>query len=1055
MTASSAENSHPTNTRLTDQRGRQFWRSLNELADGDAYRARLAPEFPDFADRWPSGLSRRKFLSLMSASLALASWSGCAKKPEEEILPYVEMPEQLVPGQPLYFATAMPLFGYGVGLVAESHMGRPTRVEGNRHHPFSLGATDPFTQASVLTLYDPDRSQAILNNGRISAKAELQSAIGALRQRLDANNGRGFRILSGTITSPTLLAQLKRLKDAYPAMQWHHYEPVPQDADIRGCELAFGRPLQPLYDFGKAAVILSLDDDFLLAGHAPIPHARQFAQHRRASVATSRPREMNRLYVAESTATVTAAKADHRLPLAPQSMEQLLLALASRLDVNSGDEVGTVPAEVPIEWFEALVDDLIRYRFGDGESSALIVVGYNHPPHVHALAQAINAKLGAIGTTVTYIQPVVGTTATSTDSQGNASDDEALLVSPFSQLDSLRQLKEAMKQGEVDTLLVLSSNPVLTAPADWDFTDAISRVPYRMHLGMYADETAELCHWHIPESHYLECWSDVRARNGLVSIIQPLIAPLYDTWSPHQVVAELLGQANDSPYEQLRSAWRERRPDEGAAEIANDFDSQWARWLKLGVVPGTAFPAAPNVDLSSEFAERFTSARNSALATANNTHLDDSDESRGTLLQISFRPDPSIWDGRFANNGWLQELPKPLTKLTWDNALLIAPSLARELDLENEELVTVTRGARQLRLPVWIVPGQSPRVATLHLGYGRQAGGRVASGPGFNAYELRTTDAFWFGHDVRLAKTGERFPLACTQEHHLMHGRELVRAGTLSELQQHPDHPPFMHEHHLPDNPSLLPNWEYDGYKWGMVIDTTACIGCNACVVACQSENNIPVVGKEQVLMGREMHWLRIDTYYHSAADNPETAFQPLPCMHCEKAPCEVVCPVAATVHSDEGLNEMVYNRCVGTRYCSNNCPYKVRRFNFLQYSDYDTPVLKLLRNPDVTVRSRGVMEKCTYCVQRISDARIAAKKEERLIRAGEVITACQSACPAEAIQFGNLNNPREPVTEWRESPIHYKLLGELDTEPRTTFLASLTNPNPDLVPREPIHDES
>lgn len=1055
MTASSVENSHRASGRLADQQGREFWRSLNELADGDAYRAQLAPEFPDQADRWPSGLSRRKFLSLMSASLALASWSGCAKKPEEEILPYVEMPEQLVPGQPLYFATAMPLFGYGVGLVAESHMGRPTRVEGNRHHSFSLGATDPFTQASVLTLYDPDRSQAILHEGQISTKAELRSAIGALRQRLDANNGRGVRILSGTITSPTLLAQLKSLKDTYPAMQWHHYEPVPQDADVRGCEVAFGRPLQPLYDFGKAAVILSLDSDFLLAGHAPIPSARQFAQHRRASVATSRPRDMNRLYVAESTATVTGAKADHRLPLDPQSMEQLLRAVASRLDVDLGDEAVPIPVDVPDEWFEALVDDLVGYRFGEGESSALVVVGYNHPPHVHALAQAINAKLGAIGTTVTFIQPVVGTTESSGGSQGDASNDNGLLISPFDQLDSLRQLTEAMKGGEVDTLFVISCNPALTAPVDWEFTEAMARVPFRMHLGMYVDETAELCQWHIPESHYLECWSDVRARDGLVSIVQPLIAPLYETWSAHQLVAELIGQVDASPYELLRSLWRIRRPGDTVSGDADDFDARWGRWLKLGVIPETAFPAVPNVALPSGFADRFNSAWKSAVSAVSNRRPSGNDESRGRTLQIGFRPDPTIWDGRFANNGWLQELPKPLTKLTWDNALLIAPSLARDLDLENEELVTITQGARQLRLPVWIVPGQAAGVVTLHLGYGRNSGGRVSSGPGFNAYTLRTADEFWFGNDIRLAKTGERFSLACTQEHHLMYGRELVRAGTLSEQQSHAEHPSFMHEHQPPDNPSLLPKWEYDGYKWGMVIDTTACVGCNACVVACQSENNIPVVGKEQVSMGREMHWLRIDTYYHSAADNPETAFQPLPCMHCEKAPCEVVCPVAATVHSDEGLNEMVYNRCVGTRYCSNNCPYKVRRFNFLQYSDYDTPVLKLLRNPDVTVRSRGVMEKCTYCVQRISDARISAKKEDRLIRTGEVTTACQSACPAEAIQFGNLNDPAESVTEWRESPIHYKLLGELDTEPRTTFLASMTNPNPRLVPREPLHDES
>jgi molybdopterin-containing oxidoreductase family iron-sulfur binding subunit len=617
----------------------------------------------------------------------------------------------------------------------------------------------------------------------------------------------------------------------------------------------------------------------------------------------------------------------------------------------------------------------------------------------------MNHTLGNVGSTVFYTDPVE--------------------AGPVDQMGSLRELVADMQAGLVDLLVILGGNPVYQAPAELRFSEHLSKVKLRVHLGLYDDETAALCHWHIPETHYLETWSDGRAFDGTITIMQPLIAPLYGGKSAHEVLAALMGQPNRPSYAIVRDYWRGQLPPE-------DFEPFWRTALHEGLVANTALPPR-------EVAYRNMRVEASELA------VSPSDQ---RSLDLVLRPDPTVWDGRFANNGWLQELPKPLTKLTWDNAALISPATAQRLGLHNEDVVELRYRGRTARAPVWLMPGQADEAVTVHLGYGRWRTGRVGRGTGFNAYVLQTSTAPWGDSGMEIHPTGGRYPLASTQLHHTMEGRNLVRVGTLAQYLAHPE---FVHEmaHEPPPDLTLYPLYEYKGYAWGMAIDLNACIGCNACVIACQAENNIPIVGKSQIAVGRDMHWLRIDRYYQGSIDDPETYYQPVLCMHCEKAPCEVVCPVAATVHDDEGLNVMVYNRCVGTRYCSNNCPYKVRRFNFLQYVDDQTPVLKLLRNPDVTVRTRGVMEKCTYCVQRISAARIQAEKDQRLIGDGEVVTACQASCPTEAIVFGDINDLNSRVAKLKASQLNYGLLTDLNTRPRTTYLARLRNPHPDLAAAE------
>ncbi|HEV3218028.1 MAG TPA: TAT-variant-translocated molybdopterin oxidoreductase [Vicinamibacterales bacterium] len=1036
----------PLNSSKPDNAGpRTWWRALEERAGDPAFQELLHNEFPSQVEAIADPVARRTFLKLMGASLALGGFTGCTLQPSEKIVPYVRQPEELIPGRPLFFATAMALGGVAIGLLVESHEGRPTKIEGNPLHPGSLGATDAFAQAAVLGLYDPDRSQTLTNLGDIRPWSAF---LGELRAALAAQQplkGAGVRILTESVSSPTLAAQIRDVLSRFPSAKWHRWDPASGEQARAGARLAFGEYVGVRYRFDRADVILALDSDFLGCGPGSVRYARDFAERRRPGQAG----RMNRLYALDSMPSSTGARADHRLPVRPSEVEGLARRIAAAIGVGGVEQAtgssagGQTTSDQTARWINAVAKDLQAHR-----GSSLVVAGDEQPAAVHAVAHAMNAALGNAGSTVIYTDPVE--------------------AEPADQLASLGDLVNDMNAGAVDLLVIIGGNPVYTAPADVPFGAALSKVRLRVHLGLYDDETSALCHWQIPETHFLEAWSDARAYDGTASIVQPLIAPLYNGKSAHELLAAFTDRPERSGYDIVRDYWNARAADlkigggDGAAApkpgagFSAAFESAWRRWLHDGLIPGTALSA------------RTVAVRGPIPSTSIATMIAGAAGPRGAAggtapppadgaLEIVFRSDPSVLDGRFANNGWLQELPKPITKLTWDNAVLVSPKTAEMLKVGGvpsmqggehgqivSDVVELRYRGRSVKGAAFVVPGHPDGCATVHLGYGRTRAGQVGSGTGFNANALRTSDAMSFGPGLQIARTGERYSLACTQYHHLMEGRGQVRAITRDEFVRNPsalkegDQTP-------PKTLTLYPEHKYEGHKWGMTIDVNACIGCNACVVGCQSENNIPVVGKAQVLAGREMHWLRIDTYYRGPVDNPETYFQPVPCMQCENAPCEVVCPVGATVHSDEGLNDMVYNRCVGTRYCSNNCPYKVRRFNFLLYQDWTTPSLKLGRNPDVTVRSRGVMEKCTYCVQRINEAKIDAEKEERPLKDGDIKTACQQVCPADAIVFGDLNDPGSRVAQLQREVRNYALLAELNTRPRTTYLAVVRNVNPEL----------
>ncbi len=942
----------------------------------DAYRACLQNS---------DDLNRRGFLQLLASSIAFAGLSGCQiRQPVEKIVPYVRQPEEIVPGKPLFYTTAMSLGGYALGLLVESHEGRPTKIEGNPNHPASLGATDVFAQASVLDLYDPDRSQTPLYLGEIRTWGDFLTDIRAEVAKQREKKGSGLRILTETVNSPTLGDQLKNLLVDFPQAKWHQYEPVNRDNAIAAAQMALGRPVETIYHFDKANVVVSLDSDFLMSGPGSLRYARDFMAKRRVRREKT---DTNRLYVIETSVSNTGAMADHRFAIKPSEFEAVVQQIAAGSSSN--------------EWIEVLVRDLQNNR-----GSSLVLAGDQQSVAVHSLVHQINQTLGNTGNTITYTDPVV--------------------VNPTNQLESLRQLVNDINSGQVELLLIIGGNPAFNAPVDFSFAQSLQRVPLRVHHSLYYDETSAFCQWHINAAHYLESWSDARAFDGTASIVQPLIAPLYSGKTAHELLTALTDKPNRSSYEIVKSFWMQ-------SQNSADFEQRWSKALRDGVVENTSATTLSGVGAHPQNVSTVTTS------------------SSGNI-EIVFQPDPSIYDGRFANNGWLQELPKPLTKLTWDNVAMVSPATADQLGVttkpdfrggehgtNNASVVDINVADRSIRTPVWIVPGQPDGVVTLHLGYGRTRAGHVGTNSGFNAYDLRRSDGLWSTR-AQLTKTNYTYQLACTQAHYDMEGRELIRSASIRDYMQKPDF--AKREADQKDKQtSMYPGWNYDAYAWGMSIDTGSCIGCNACVVACQAENNIPVVGKTEVMHAREMHWIRIDRYFENSA----TMFEPVPCMHCENAPCELVCPVEATEHSDEGLNEMVYNRCVGTRYCSNNCPYKVRRFNFFEYSSFDQPVVQLQRNPSVTVRSRGVMEKCTYCVQRINAAKIEAEKENRRVQDGEITPACQQACPVEAIVFGNINDPNSRVARLKREPADYGLLAELNTRPRTTYLARINNPNPEM----------
>ena len=953
----------------------RFWRSIAE-AQGRAERAPTDPGSTLVAH------DRRTFMKLMGASLALAGTAGCARTSPESIVPFRAGPSQQTYGKPVFYASALAHDGYGIGVLVETNMGRPTKIEGNPQHPASGGATDVFRQAAVLQFWDPDRSQAVRNGNTIRAWGDFLAALEARLKPLAARGGAGLHVLTPTVTSPSLHARIAALLARYGNARWHQWQPVNRDNVLAGAQAAYGEPLDTVYRFDRARIVVALDGDFLDDNPGFVRYALDFGATRQAHAAAS---ARSRLYAFEATPTLTGAAADHRWPVRASEIG----VVASQLAVALG--AAPAPAatsSVPQSWIRAMATELQQ-----ASGASVVHAGARQPARVHALVHAINAKLGSVGSTVLLVPPAA---AQSVDHTA-----------------SLRELTEAMRRGEVAALVMTGVNPVYTAPVDLGFADALARVAFKAHHGLYLDETAALCDWHVPAAHELESWGDVRSLDGTVALQQPCIAPVYGGKTALELLAAVAGDIATPARELVRGTWSASHP--------SDLDAFFDGALRAGLVADSAF-AAKQPALRREAA----SAPSDAAASADD-------------IELVFAPDPRTGDGSYANNAWLQELPKPLSQLTWDNAALMAPALVQRLGIAAGDVVELRLGGRTVSAPAWPMPGMPDRSVSLALGYGRHAAGEVGNGRGTDAYALRASDAPWIAHGLAIARTGRRHALASAQTHHSMEGRDIIRVHTLAEADACTAE--ACGTPHATDERTLYASPPTGPYAWAMSIDLSACIGCGACTIACQAENNIPVVGRDEVLNGREMHWIRVDRYYEGEIERPRALFQPVPCMQCEHAPCEVVCPVEASVHDAQGINVQVYNRCVGTRFCSNNCPYKVRRFNFLQYSK-DVPGLDAQRNPEVTVRMRGVMEKCNYCLQRITTAKIAADRDNRRLRDGEVVTACQAVCPTRAIVFGDLADPGSEVNRRKRSPLDYTLLAELNTRPRTTYLARITNPS-------------
>jgi molybdopterin-containing oxidoreductase family iron-sulfur binding subunit len=1009
--------------RILDQQGKEYWRSLEEYVDAPEFEEFVYREFPNQAEEWQDPVSRRNFLKVMGASLALAGISGCVIQPPEKAIPYVTQPEEYTPGKPDYYATSMTLGGIATGILVRSNDFRPTKIEGNPQHPGSLGATDTLTQAAILGMYDPDRSQEISFRGSAQSWESFRDQIRREIDKQRGTQGAGIRFLTETVSSPTLINQFKQLTAELPGAKWYQYDPANSDNVIAGAKMALGSAVNTIYKFELAERVFSLGADFL--GGYNVRYSRDFAYQRNVN---EEKKEMNRLYLAEATPSVTGAKADHRLAIKPSQMLGFTKAAAAALGVAA-----TGGSTENAQWIAAMAKDLLAHK-----GKSIVIAGDEQPPMVHALAHAMNAALGNVGQTVIYTDPI----------NANA---ETL------QMDGLRELIKDIDAGAVKMLVIMGGNPMYNTPFDLRLTkERIEKVGLRVQLSQYKDETSEYCQWQISEKHFLEMWSDGRAYDGTISFTQPLIEPLYGSKSTHELVQLFFKENFDrKDADIVKDMWKAT----GSPIAGADFEKTWRKSIHDGFIPGTALPAR-----TAAVNTAFMSQPAPAAATGE--------------IEFIILPDPGIHDGRYANNGWLQELPNPLTKVTWENVALVSPNTAKKMGINQarkydpdtggqegtafvtahggnlfSDVATVNANGQKINAPVpmWIQPGQPDDVVTLYLGYGRTRAGRVGNDIGYNAYDVVRSDGPTFAAGS-IAKTGVQATISSTQTHFNMEGRDILRVFDFEEFEKNPK---MGHQHDEYDK-SMYPRYEYKDHKWGMTIDLNACDGCNACVVACQSENNIPVVGKDQVGRSREMHWLRIDTYFGGADSNvpEEMHFMPVLCQQCEQAPCEPVCPVHATVHSAEGLNDMVYNRCVGTRYCSNNCPYKVRRFNFLVYQDWTTPQYKLMRNPEVTVRSRGVMEKCTYCTQRISAARIESEKKGTRIKDGDIVTACQAACASEAIVFGDMNDPESKVAKLKKDHRNYNLLNELNTQPRTTYLAALKNQNremPDFKPKTPF----
>ena len=985
--------------------GPKYWRSLDHLANTAEFREWVGREFPTEAPALLDGESRRTVLKMMAASFGLAGLTAC-RRPVEHIFPVTKGIENYIPGEKYVYATVTSLAGQSAGLLVETHDGRPTKIEGNPAHPFSQGAATALAQATLLNLYDPDRSWKVLQDGKDSSWGQFE----AYAKTLPLGDGSGLRFLSESVTSPSLSALRTATLKKYPKAKWVEYESFQRTAGREGATLVFGEPVTPQTNFDKAKVILALDSDFLgLDWQTPLP-TKQYSKARRVESEDDLDK-LPRLYSVESQFSITGANADHRLRMRGSEIKRFAVDVAVALGAIPGLNVLNNGTDRRAKFLAAVVKDLKA-----AGKDALVITTPRQPPIVHALALLMNQTLGSLGNTI-----------------------EVLKVATEDRVESgpaaIKALAGEMASGQVSTLVMLGGNPAYTAPADTQFADNIKKVANSIHLGQDPNETAAVSKWHLPEAHFLESWGDSVA-GGIASIQQPMIEPIFGGRTPSEIVALISGEKVTKAHDIVKNYWLATWPEKPAAGKAGEPTSReqlWKQSLNDGIVVGSK-PVEP--------VKATADAKKVAAAVAADPYPDYGG------IEIAFVPSSHAWDGSFANNGWMQETPDPMTKLVWGNAALVSGATAAKIGAGDGQMIAISRGGAKIQAAVLIQPGHADNCITIALGFGRTNCGRVGKDVGFNAGPLRTSDAMWYASNVQVAPTGERFVHATTQERGLadsMNDRPLYRETTAVEYKKNPKVVEEMSE--LPELHSVYHEFTYDqGHQWGMSIDLGACTGCNACVVACAAENNMPVVGKDQVIRGREMHWIRLDRYYVGDQDEPRAVEQPLPCMQCENAPCENVCPVAATTHSPEGLNDMVYNRCVGTRYCANNCPFKVRHFNFLNFHKNDPDIHSMVHNPDVTVRMRGVMEKCTYCVQRIQETKIQAKVEgRREIKDGEILTACQQTCPADAIVFGNINDPNSRVAKLKKQERNYAMLAELDIRPRTTYLARVRNPNPEL----------
>jgi len=990
-------NNTPSASPAAPVTGPEYWRSLDQLAETPEFRKWVEREFPDDAATVLDGNSRRTMLKIMAASFGLAGLTACSR-PEYRLAPQARGREDYIPGAPYNYTSVFSLGGHASGLVVQTYEGRPSKIEGNPDHPASLGAATALAQASLLGVYDPDRSKTVLDGGKDSSWDKFEAAV----KGLSLGDGSGLRFLSESVVSPTLESLRVDALKKWPKAKWIEYESVSRENERAGAMLAFGQAVDVHPQFDKAKVILSLDYDFLGADY-PTPLATKLFSKNRHVDSEADLEKISRLYVVESQFSLTGANAEHRLRMQGGEVQRFATDLVAALSaVPTGTDKRT-------KFLAALAKDLKA-----AGKEALVVAGPRQPALVHALAHQINQTLGVA--TVTY------TKASAADRVDSG-------------VDALKTLTGEMTGGQVSTLVILGGNPAYTAPADLQFGAALAKVANSIHLGAYDDETAAAAKWHLPEAHYLETWGDARSTDGVVAIQQPMIEPIFGGRSCIEVMAVLLDSKDRKGYDLVKNYWASQSP-------AATKDSVWKKALNDGVLAETkAAEIKPVVD---------------------GKRIQITPVASGGGVEVGFVPSATTWDGRFANNAWMQEAPDPITKLVWTNVALISPAMGREKSWKDGDMVALTRGNLKLEAAVMVQPGHADNAVTIALGYGRPRAGTVGTNVGYNAGLIRTSDNFWFSQGFAIAATGDKAILANTQEHGSMeepqliasikpNKRPLVRETTIEEYKKNAKVIEEMNE--VPELDSVYPQLKWEGLQWGMAIDLGACTGCNACVVACQAENNVPSVGKDQVLRGREMHWIRMDRYYVGSVDDPRAVEQPIPCMQCENAPCENVCPVQATTHSPEGLNDMAYNRCVGTRYCANNCPFKVRHFNFLDWHKnflerrrIEPELMQMVYNPDVTVRMRGIMEKCTYCVQRIQEARIATKTDNRREFTGEgVVTACQQTCPADAIAFGNINDPNSKVAKLKKQERNYAMLAELDVRPRTTYLGRLRNPNPEL----------